>query len=225
MTKLQKRTPCLHQPKSGSRQASFEVLANQGKCWRDGADPRGHRHLVAHGRVIGCAWTRPLASALGSARIGQPSTLSDNRWSRCQVSQSSRNRPGLKRFEDKCRAREGRASLSTRSLVVVSSATPSLAYPSDNAHTLDQDTAHADQAQIAREKHWHRQGAREATSRAQRTQRVHANAPSAITRQARTFTLRHCVDASHHWLRQSDRAMDRAHATHTTERCAVRATC
>ena len=110
------------------------------KGWREGADPRGHRH-----RLIGCATTRPLASALGFACIGQPSTLSGNRWSRCQVSQSSRNRPGLKRFEDKCLAREERASLSTRSLVVASSATP-LACPPDNAHTLNQYTAHDDQA-------------------------------------------------------------------------------
>ena len=112
----------------------------QSKDGGEGADPRGH-----HQR-LGCrARTRPLASAIGSAHIGQPSTLSDNRWSRCQVSQSSRNRPGLKRFEDKCLAREERASLSTRSLVVASSATP-LACPPDNAHTLNQYTAHDDQA-------------------------------------------------------------------------------
>ena len=82
---------------------------NPVKGWREGADPRGHRHR------LGCrARTRPLTSAIGSARIRQPSTLSDNRGSSAlSSSQSSRNRPGPKRFEDRDSVREGCAPLST----------------------------------------------------------------------------------------------------------------
>ena len=104
-------------PKSGSAfvNSRFSSLhENPAKGRREGADPRGHCH-----RLSGRARTRPLASAIGSARIGQPSTLSDNRWSRCQVSQSSRNRPGSKRFEERDCVREGCAPLSTLSLVVI----------------------------------------------------------------------------------------------------------
>ena len=121
-----------------SRNRHFSSLhENPVKGWREGADPRGHRH-----RPIGCATTCPLANALGSARIGQPSALSDNRWSRWQVSQSSRNRPGPKRFEDRDCVREGRASLSTRSLVAFLCVKP-LACPPGTAQTLIQYTAHA----------------------------------------------------------------------------------
>ena len=90
------------------KRAAFSSLhENPVKGWREGADPRGHRH-----RLSCRARTRPLASAIGSARIGQPSTLSDNRGSRWQAGQSSRNRPGPKRFEDRDSVREGCATLS-----------------------------------------------------------------------------------------------------------------
>ena len=101
------------------------------------ADPAIRRH-----RLVGCLEAHALASALGSARIGQPSTLSDNRWSRWQVSQSSRNSPGSKRFEDRDCVREGCVPLSTRPLVVFVCA-KSLACPSDTAHARNQNTARA----------------------------------------------------------------------------------
>ena len=53
-------------PKSGSAFAQSSLFSslheNPVKGWREGADPRGHRH-----RLIGCATTCPLANALGSA--------------------------------------------------------------------------------------------------------------------------------------------------------------
>ena len=128
------------------------------------ADPRGHRH-----RLIGCATTRPLASALGFACIGQPSTLSDNRWSRWQVSQSSRNRPGPKRFEDRDCVREGCAPLSTRPLVVILCA-KSLACPSDTAHALTAHSTLIRRARIAARPCTPTQGGtHESTSQAQQT--------------------------------------------------------
>ena len=87
---------------------------NPVKGWREGADPRGHCH-----RLIGCATMRPLASALVGARIAHLHTLSGCSFLRHHISQPSRNKPGPRRFDDRDCDREGRATLSTRSRVVL----------------------------------------------------------------------------------------------------------
>ena len=70
-------------PKEEARRVNCHFSSlheNPVKGWREGADPRGHRHR------LGCrARTRPPAIAIGSARIGQASTLSDHRGSRWQA--------------------------------------------------------------------------------------------------------------------------------------------
>ena len=98
----------LDSSKSGSGWRFSSLHENPVKGWREGADPRGHCH-----RLIGRLTTHLLASALGFAHISQPSTMSDCDLSRWQVSWSSHNRPGPKRFDDRDCIREGSSSLST----------------------------------------------------------------------------------------------------------------
>ena len=106
----------LDSSKSGSGWRFSSLHENPVKGWREGADPRGHRH-----RLIGCATTHPLGNALVGARIAHLHTLSDYSCLRCHVSQPSRNKPGPKRFDDRDCDREGRVALSTRSRVVIKS--------------------------------------------------------------------------------------------------------